>query len=244
MNKSTIGYGNTAPVTDEGKAIVIGLGFISILGFTAVIGSAASICLLIVDDAFQRLNMHRFVDGWLASFFWLVVFAFWNMLVLVIGDVYMKNRYEVSLRKFDIFWFSFISMTTVGLGDFHIWHERFEYIDFCYIPILLLLGFVWLTNFLYKLSKAVIWKLQDIGLISSDEQSLEHLLCMSRRQILVKPSSTNNKSSEENVVTNGDDKSSNSVSETTPIKQDDNDCAHGVPFYPNHVKNVSMAEDC
>jgi hypothetical protein len=50
----------------------------------------------------------------------------------------------------------FITLTTVGLGDRYIPHDSFSWENMFYLPLLILLGFVWLANFAVKLSELIL----------------------------------------------------------------------------------------
>lgn len=178
---TTIGYGNTAPVTASGRALVFTMGFISILAFTACIGSASYVFLAIADDFFLRvIKMKRFANGFLSVLFWLVIFWLWILVLVGVNALYSKARYGAVADAFvDRLWWAFISVTTVGFGDFHIPHDTFTLVDMLYVPLTLLVGFVFLANFLLKLCEVTFNMIKAVGL--ADDESLNYLMEQERK---------------------------------------------------------------
>lgn len=154
---TTVGYGSTAPVTDAGRALVFTLGFVSILCFTSLISRAGSICLAVFDDFALRIGAERLARGAWAALFWLVMLTVWLLILAAVADSARHGKYGFAgLTSFhDEFWFSYITITTVGLGDYHIPHETITVGNMFYIPVLLMFGFVLLANFLHKFSVAL-----------------------------------------------------------------------------------------
>ena len=148
---TTIGYGNTAPVTIGGRALVYTAGFMSILVFTALVSQAGYVCVTVVDDMFLRCRMGRFTKGPLSVIFWLCTLISW-ILVTAGTKLAYSNRRKWGEDYRTILWFTYVSITTVGFGDHYIQHETFEARDLFYIPVMFLIGFVVLANFLWKFS--------------------------------------------------------------------------------------------
>jgi len=179
---TTIGYGNTAPVTGGGRMFVMLLGFISILAFGAVSGAAGYVSLIITDDFFKRCNMTKMIKGWGAVLFWLCLLLLSLLAVALISGLYMDIRGNPRPPLADLYWFAFNSITTIGLGDISVPHETFRQVDMFYIPLLMLFGFVAFTNFLIKIAD----KLNDIAESTglTDDESLGFLL---EKTLQVKP---------------------------------------------------------
>jgi hypothetical protein len=179
---STIGYGNTAPLTLEGKRLVMSLGFFSILAFTSCIGSAAFVTLCIVEDFFKRIKMlRRMTEGALSAFFWYFSLIIWIVIVAAISDAYVRAFLRLDMTFRDHMWFSYISITTVGFGDRYVNHEGFLHENMLYIPVLLLIGFVFLANCLVKLSRIKFFEIiaEKLGFSDSD-MSLDVILAKDR----------------------------------------------------------------
>jgi hypothetical protein len=180
---STIGYGNTAPLTPEGKRLVVSLGFFSILAFTSCIGSAAFVTLCIVEDFFKRIKMlRRMTEGALSAFFWYFSLIIWIVIVAAISDAYVRAFLRLDMTFRDHMWFSYISITTVGFGDRYVNHEGFLHENMLYIPVLLLIGFVFLANCLVKLSRIKFFEIiaEKLG-FSDHDMSLDVILARNRR---------------------------------------------------------------
>ena len=152
------------------------IGFISILAFTSVIGSSAYVILSITDAFFKRRNWKFFMKGWGSVLLWFCIFVLWLCVIAAFTGIYLDV--ENGPKSFgDKFWFAFISVTTVGFGDYYFHHDRFHQVDMLYIPLLMLLGFVFLANFLGKLAIKIVNLSVKYGL--ADDEDLEMLLEMS-----------------------------------------------------------------
>ena len=171
---TTIGYGNTSVVTTEGRFLVFFLGFISILSFFTVVGNAGYIMLTIANDFFHRVRVKKLTKGFAAALFWLVVLLLWLCVVSGIYQHLVHNNYNQfeEIEEFtwlDAYWFAFISLTTVGFGDYYIPHDTARVSDMFITPLLILIGFVFMANFILKFSEFVI----DIFILSSLQNQLK-----------------------------------------------------------------------
>jgi hypothetical protein len=72
---------------------------------------------------------------------------------IVSNDV---NIFPADISLQDGYWFSFISTTTVGLGDIFLEPEVIQARDLVTFPLLFLVGFVFLSSFLGKFSEQVL----------------------------------------------------------------------------------------
>ena len=153
---TTIGYGNTSPVTNAGRLMVYVFGFLSIILFSGVIGHAGYIILTIVDDFFFCVGLRKFTEGVKSVLFWFVMMVLWLFVSawLYIGYVTIGEGGSFSFLT-DACWFAFISVTTVGFGDFHVPHDSIRVYDMIWMPFTLLIGFILLANFLIKLTDMV-----------------------------------------------------------------------------------------
>lgn len=113
----TQGYGNATLQTSGGRFLVYTLGFLSILVFTATIGRAGYVLLVVADDLFHRLGWPRLTRGITAVLLWAAVFVLWVVVIAGVAMAWSSNRYELSgLNLRDAMWFAYISVTTIGFG--------------------------------------------------------------------------------------------------------------------------------
>jgi hypothetical protein len=66
---------------------------------------------------------------------------------------YAINMFLADMSLKDGYWFSFISTTTVGLGDIYLEPEVIQARDLVTFPLLFLVGFVFLSSFLGKFAE-------------------------------------------------------------------------------------------
>ncbi|CAB9524063.1 channel subfamily K member 2 [Seminavis robusta] len=155
---TTIGYGNTSPVSWGGKAMVFTLGFISIILFGFVSTRAAYVITSLMDDLLIRINLRSMVQPWAEVILWGNIAFVW---MIAIAAYYVQWQRE-RLGKDGItdmatgYWFAFISTTTVGFGDYYLAPEVMEVSDLFTYPVMFLLGFSLLAAFLSKLSQLVV----------------------------------------------------------------------------------------
>ena len=132
-----------------------------------------------MDDFVTRFNRLKFLcRGYPSMVFWLLTLVSWLFVLGAMAIAFTKNRMGIKMPFNDSVWFAYITLTTVGLGDIFIPHEEFRAIDMFYLPLMFLIGFVLLANFLRKLSSVVV----SSSFFSNWEQkSLEEILEKSRK---------------------------------------------------------------
>lgn len=148
---TTIGYGNAAPATDSGKLMVYIFGFISIIAFAALLTTAGYIICTIIDDFFLARRMKYMTQGILAILFWLAALLGWMLILAYYAYWFTTTRLGEPTSLKESFWFSYITLTTVGLGDTYIAHEEFYTADIFVVAMICLFGFASLNNFAEKL---------------------------------------------------------------------------------------------
>jgi hypothetical protein len=78
---TTIGYGNQAIASGEGRALVFTLGFLSILLFGGLLVTAGYVTTTIFDDFLVRFNLRRLTIPWVASLCWGCVYYSWMCII-------------------------------------------------------------------------------------------------------------------------------------------------------------------
>ena len=151
---TTIGYGNTTPKTTEGRMLVFTVGFLSILIFALVLGNAGRIVTAIFDDWLSRVKVLSCVrQDWIMCLFWGGLYYFWMSIVALETVRWKKERLDEDFSYQDAYWFAFITTTTVGLGDYYLEHQVVLRRDLIAFSLMILMGFVFLANFLVKMTE-------------------------------------------------------------------------------------------
>jgi len=164
---TTVGYGNVSPVTAEGRWLVFGVGWISIIVWAILLYVAGRVVGIIIDDLFRKFNLRRLTENLPSVMVWLAVSVAW---VVFVGEHYVwwynatehpdyfrftpfglrrggsEQLAEISIE--DAYWFSYISLLTVGLGDFSIAPECFFLSDLFAWTLSFLMGFTLISTFL------------------------------------------------------------------------------------------------
>jgi hypothetical protein len=73
----TVGYGNYVPDTSSGRAMVMTLGFISILAFAGILVVAGMIASALFDDCLVRLRLKALTHPAVAMFVWASLYYSW-----------------------------------------------------------------------------------------------------------------------------------------------------------------------
>lgn len=180
---TTIGYGNVAPESFWGKTLVFSMGFISMILFGLAATRAAYVITSIFDDLLVQLKLRVLTRPWIQVFLWGIFYYVWMVLIAYVYSWWRVERLgKGSAVSFsNAYWFSYISTTTVGFGDYFLEPEVIVGIDCFVFPVVFLLGFSILASFLTKLSKFVTRPFQDGPSLtehfrSSDETRKSRLL--------------------------------------------------------------------
>lgn len=154
---TTVGYGNQAPVTPEGRMLIFTAGLFSLILFGAVLGTSGYILLAIVDDLTRRIPwlgpQKWFHHPLFGALMWFIIWFSWLIIIGVDADLWWQNRlpeYHVETPR-DTMWFAFISTSTIGLGDYYLQPEVMFASDTLKFSITFLTGFVFLSTFFGKI---------------------------------------------------------------------------------------------
>jgi hypothetical protein len=147
------GYGNQSPVTWQGRGLVSGLGWLSIALFGGISLLAGSVMATVSDDFFKKCKLGFLTRPWAGVLLWAINFVLWLLIQSNIGYHWWKDRtLQVTFTREDSMWWSYISSTSVGLGDFFLAPESMFTVNVFSWSLVFLVGFVTLTTFLNKVT--------------------------------------------------------------------------------------------
>lgn len=135
--------------------MVCTLGFVSILVFAGILATAGSIFAIIFNDMVTRFHLPFLARPWISCIFWGIG---WLVIMYIVA---LQSQHWWASRLGDYesdgvsWWFAFISTATVGLGDYYYQPEVMFGQDLLILSMLFLIGFVFLSAFLGKLSELV-----------------------------------------------------------------------------------------
>jgi len=150
---TTVGYGNRIFVTYTTRYLIYTFGLISILLFTMLTGRGAEVMLVLVDDIALRRKWTKFVDGIESVVFWFFFFIVCVAICTFIYALQFVLENDVSFNKVEfgeMFWFVFITITTVGLGDYYLPYHRIDYFTTFLFPFILFTSYMLLYAFAFK----------------------------------------------------------------------------------------------
>ena len=130
--------------------LVYTCGFVTIIGFLILNNTAAHVWKHIIEDIFHRFKLKCLIKGPLSVLFWLCMTIFWMLMTALAMKSYRQKRIVEEFPLKDAYWFSYITITTVGFGDIHLDHEEFTTGDMFFIPLIVLMGFNFLGIFADK----------------------------------------------------------------------------------------------
>ncbi|XP_075692175.1 potassium channel subfamily K member 6 [Rhinoderma darwinii] len=116
---TTVGYGYTTPLTDSGKAFCI---FYALVGvpFTMLVLSAAVQRLMstFTYQPIRYFQLHRGFDRKKVAMVHIVILALAVLILFLVVPSAIFSSIESSWTFLDAFYFCFISLCTIGLGDY------------------------------------------------------------------------------------------------------------------------------
>ena len=175
---STVGYGNYVPTTVWGRLVTCGFGFISILMFGGMLGTAGGITVHIVNDMVRRCkrNVSKPIMVMLWGTFWLL----WMLVISHQAMSYQEKRLQEEFAMNDAYWFAFVSTTTIGFGDYYLQPEGLFISDLLGLWGNFLMGFILLSAFLNELSQMLVGHIPN--LVDDLQQNLKYADDVSARQ--------------------------------------------------------------
>jgi len=160
---TTVGYGNQSPITAAGRAMVGTLGFASILAFGGILANAGSIVAVLWDDFIERSGCKSLQHPVVGCAVWGCTFVIWMFFLANSTLRWWQDRLVDGPGTWEGVWYAYISITTIGLGDFFLQPEVVFLIDVFRHAGLFLTGFVFLSTFLGKLVEVVGRHLPSVG---------------------------------------------------------------------------------
>ena len=163
--------GNSPPNTTGGRILVFCLGWLMCILFGIIMIVHGYDMNVILDDLFRRNNMKWLEKPKYAAPAWFLVNIAY---VFFVG--WMAQRYwnffvpDFTYTDFDSYWFSYITLLTVGLGDFYLQPEGLFTSDVMSWSFILLHGFTFMASGIGKFSDLIQACLPD------KEESLEYHL--------------------------------------------------------------------
>ncbi|KAM9032861.1 potassium channel subfamily K member 6 [Sarcophilus harrisii] len=116
---STVGYGYTTPLSDSGKAFSI---FFALLGvpFTMLVltATAQRVALLVTHAPLRWLQLRQGWDRRLLARWHLVLLMLGVLAIFFLLPAAIFTYLEQAWTFLDAFYFCFISLSTIGLGDY------------------------------------------------------------------------------------------------------------------------------
>ncbi|XP_074075145.1 potassium channel subfamily K member 6 [Macrotis lagotis] len=116
---STVGYGYTTPLSDSGKAFSIFFAFLGV-PFTMLVltATAQRVALLVTHAPLRWLQFRRGWDRRLLARWHLVLLLLGVLAIFFLIPAAIFTYLEQAWTFLDAFYFCFISLSTIGLGDY------------------------------------------------------------------------------------------------------------------------------
>ena len=138
-------------------------GLLTMFMFGAVITKGSDYVIIMFDHWAKSCNLSILTEGYISAMFWFAMI--WVVItitaLLFLCSIALAFDFSLSfmldLIPFsDAFWFSYISMTTIGLGDYNIPSYSASILTMFTVPLFQLFGFVIISIFIEKATLAVV----------------------------------------------------------------------------------------
>jgi hypothetical protein len=122
-----IGYGNQSPSTTKGRLLVGMLGWLLIICWAMILFVAGKVLGIVIDDILRRCRCRSWTGDIEGVIVWGFIAGCWIFVVGSFASVWFNYTHdpdtfeifqfwdEKSLSLGDAFWFSYISLLTVGM---------------------------------------------------------------------------------------------------------------------------------
>jgi hypothetical protein len=128
------------------------LGWISIVIWAVILYVAGAVVSIIMDDFFRKVNLRFMTRNLPSTIFWGAMSFAWIVFVAELALLWRNRQFSAGLdERMDSLWFSYISLLTVGLGDFYVDPEYMFFSDLFIWMFVFLIGFTFLSSFLNQM---------------------------------------------------------------------------------------------
>ena len=135
--------------------MVFTVGCLNILLFGAVEFAAGYVLSSLANDVAARNGIPLGSKPCIACVFWAILLYLWMLLIAYAYQQWKNNRLDQETDLNVAYWFSYISTTTIGLGDLYLDPEVLITPDLFTFPILFLVSFSLFGSFLAELGSAL-----------------------------------------------------------------------------------------
>jgi hypothetical protein len=159
------GYGNQAPITMQGRVVMVTFGFVSILLFGGILASTGSVLAMMYDDTVKKFRWSFLARPLWSLTFWGIITALWTMFLGFSAHLWWGYRLkpdEVPSAN-DATWFAYLSTTSIGLGDYYFEPEVIFMRDAFLFAFIFLGAFTFFAAFLTRLSTYILGEFPDAG---------------------------------------------------------------------------------
>ena len=156
---SLSGYGNQAPVTDAGRLLIVTAGLGSLVAFAAVLGLCGYVLMEIFDDFVDRFWFSKWISyPPVGVILWGAIWLLYTLAIAADVQYWWQHRipsFGDGVTRIDAMWFAYISIATIGLGDYYLQPEVLFAGDTLKYSVLFMIGFVFLSTFFGKIAEVL-----------------------------------------------------------------------------------------